>query len=554
MSLAINYNSSAIRTHQALNVADRELAKVFERLSTGVRLNRSSDDPSALVLANNLRYQLNGLNQASQNSEEGISIIQTADGALDETSSLLNRMRSLAIQAANESVNSPDQLTAMQNELDAAVTSITRIATDTRFGSRALLDGTLGGNTLSTAAQTVLDAVNYNASQMPGGVKAGSTLSVIMPPAGLTLDKAKTAVVLSTSGSAPATPPALTDPIAGLYQGNAAFASPTQLNTLPATLTLAGPLGTQSIQINATTTVSDVLAQINSNGATYGLQAAYNTTTGAFTIESTRYGSGSLNVSSTAMNGTVGLFDDATTAAANSFTTDGTNHQIQLSYTDLAGTSRTVTLDQQATTDQGLSFTNLTGGPEAAPPFTAFEPGALTVTIKDTSDKVVGAPTVVPYSTSYAATRISSTKIHTGALSNQEATIEIPDMRASALGFSANLVGQGMPTLQSLSNGQALINGKAEDALKVIDAAISEVAARRGALGAVQSNALEPTLSSLQVSIQNLTSSESQLRDTDFALESANYARQNILYQAATAMLSQANQVPQTVLQLLKNG
>ena len=247
MSLAINYNSSAIRTHQALNVADRELSKVFERLSTGVRLNRSSDDPSALVLANNLRYQLNGLDQASQNSEEGISIIQTADGALDETTSLLNRMRSLAIQAANDSVNSQAQLVALQNELDAAVTSITRIATDTRFGSRALLDGTLGGNTLSTAAQTVIEGVNYNASLMPGGVKPGSTLSVIMPPGGLTLDKAKTAVVLSTSASAPATPPALTDPIAGLYQGNAAFASPTQLNTLPATLTLAGPLGTQNI-------------------------------------------------------------------------------------------------------------------------------------------------------------------------------------------------------------------------------------------------------------------------------------------------------------------
>jgi flagellin len=554
MSLTINYNASAIQAHQALTAADRALSQSLQRLSTGVRLNSSQDDPSALVLANNLRYQLSGLNQASQNSEEGISIIQTADGALDETSSLLNQIRSLAVQAANTAVNNPDQLVAMQSQLDAAIASITRIATDTQFGSQTLLDGSLGGNTLSTAAQPVINGITYNASLTPGGIQPGSNLSVVMPPGGLTLNKAKNSVILSTSGSSPATPPTLNTPIAGLYQGNSAFASPTQLTTVPATLTLNGPLGTQNIAINASTTVSDVLAQINSNGATYGLQAAFDATTGAFTVESTRYGSGTLSVSSTAMNGTVGLFDDDTTSSGNSFTSDGNNNQVQLAYTDQTGTTRTVTLDQQVTADNGLTFSNLGGGPESAPPYTAYGPGAFSVSFKDTSNKVVGAPTVVPFSTAYSAARISSTKIHTGGLSNQDVTIDIPDMRASALGFSANMVSNGLPTLQSLTNGQALINGKAEDALKVIDAAISEVSTRRGALGAVQSNALEPTLSSIQVAVQNLTSSESQLRDTDFAQESANYAKQNILYQAATAMLSQANQVPQTVLQLLKGN
>ena len=211
-----------------------------------------------------------------------------------------------------------------------------------------------------------------------------------------------------------------------------------------------------------------------------------------------------------------------------------------------------LTLDQQVTSGNGLAFTNLAGGPEAAAPFTAFGPGAFSVTFKDLSNKVVGASSVIPYSVSYSATRDSSTQIHTGALANQQVAIDIPDMRASALGYSAGLVTTGLATLQSLTNGKALSTGRAQDALKVIDAAINEVAATRGHLGAIQSNSIETTLDSLRLAIENLTGSESQLRDTDFALESANFSKQNILQQAATAMLAQANQVPQTVLKLLQ--
>lgn len=551
MGLGVNYNSTAVRTHQALTVADRDLSKVIERLSTGLRINRSSDDPSSLVLANNLRYQLSGLAQATQNAEEGVNLLQTADGALDEDSTLLNKMRSLALSAANEGANSPSQLASLQDELDAAISSINRIATDTRFGSLTLLNGSLGGNQLSTAAKPYVDNISFDASQLPGGIQKGTPLNVIMPPAGLALDKAKNVVVLSTLNT-PATPPTLTTPIAGLFQGDSAFAGVTQLNTVPATLTLTGPTGTQNLAITAATTVGDVLAQINANGSTYGMQAAFDATTGAFTIESTRFGSGNLTISSTAMNGTVGLFDSDTTVAANTYSTDGTNHQVQFNYVDLAGTTRTLTLDQQVTSGNGLSFTNLAGGPEAAPPYTAFAPGAFTVTFKDLSNKVVGAGSTIPYSTSYSATRDSTTHIQTGGLTNQQVAIDMPDMRASALGYSANLAATGLSTLQSLTNGKALSNGRAQDALKIIDAAINEVASTRGSLGAIQSNAIETTLNSLQVSIENLTSSESQLRDTDFAQESANFAKQNVLYQAATAMLAQANQIPQTVLKLLQ--
>jgi flagellin len=553
MSIGVNFNSASVRTTQNLRVADRELSKVFERMSTGVRLNRSSDDPSSLVLANNLRYQLRGLQQASSNSEEGVNLLQTAEGALDGVSALLNRMRELAISAANEGVNSSSQLVGMQDELNAAIDSVNRVANDTRFGSIPLLNGALGGNSLSASARPYIKEVAFDASLLPGGVKAGSQIGVDVPLAGLSLDKSKNVVVLSTTSPA-LTPATLTTPIANLYQGDAAFGSPVQLTTVPATVSLTGASGTQTLALTNNTTIGDVLAQINSNGAINGLQASFDSTTGAFTVESTRFGAGNLSLGGTAMNGTTGLFVSDTTSAVNTYSTAGTNNQISINYTDLAGTFRAITLDQQSTSGTGLTFSNLAGGPEAAPPFTAYDIGAFSVTFKDLSDAVVGAPSTIPYDATYAATRQSATTIHTGALSNQQVAVDIPDVRASALGYSAGLVTRGLPTLQSLANSRALENGNAQEALQVIDASIDEISRTRGALGAVQSNSIETTIASLQVSIENLTSSESQLRDTDFAAESANFARQNILYQAATAMLAQANQVPQTVLKLLQNG
>ncbi len=225
---------------------------------------------------------------------------------------------------------------------------------------------------------------------------------------------------------------------------------------------------------------------------------------------------------------------------------------MQLAYTDAAGTARTVTLTQDGASPGGMTFTNLAGGPEAAPPYTAFAPGAFSWTARDTSGGAVGSVTAVPAG-SYGATRTGTTFIQTGALANQTTTIDIPDMRAAALGHTAGLAGSNLGSLQDLTTGQTLLTGDATKALTVIDAAISEVSSARGKLGAVQSNGLESTLSTLQNSITNLTSAESNLRDVDFAAESANYARNNIIYQAATAMLAQANQIPQTVLKML-NG
>lgn len=549
MSLGVNFNIAAVRTHQNLVSADRVLSRVFDRLSTGVRLRSAADDPSSLVLANTLRYQIRGLTQATQNAEEGVNMLQTADASLDEVANLLNRMRQLAVSAGNEAVQDPSSLQALQDELDQAVTSVTRIATNTRYGSIPLLNGAVSGNQLSTTAQDRFTAVDFDGAYLPGGIQAKSALNIVMPPLGVNLDRDTVGVDLSAVAGvmSPAGGPDSGTLIADLFQDP--LGSNEQLSTVPSTVTIATAKGSKDFTITASTTIADFVSQINANSSLLGVQADYSA--GHLRVESTAYGAGGLTISGTQMGATqAGLLDSDVTTATNDFATPGTNKQIQLNYKDASGISRLITLDQDPAGD-GLTFTNLNGGPETMPPFTAYAPKAFSVKVKDTSGGIPGSTVAVPFDTTYSASRVSTIRIQVGAESGQSVDVDLPDSRASALGWSAGLVAQGFGTLQSLSNGAVLKTGNAQAALKVIDAAVDEIATARGRLGAIQSNAIESTLNALRVTAENLTASESRLRDTDFALESANFAKQNMLYQAATSMLAQANQVPQTVLRLL---
>lgn len=544
MSLRINFNLAAVFAHQNLRSVDRLLSQSLDRMSSGVRISRAGDDPAALVLANNLRHHLTGVQQAAQNSEEGVTMVQTAEGAMDEISGLLTRMRTLALNAANDGAHDPTSLAALQAELDQAIGSITRIATDTRFGNLPLLQGRLSDNTINVIDRPVLQAVTHDLTNLPGGIAAGSALSTTLA-APVTMTRSNVSVTLT----------GLTSPLPGttVLQGLAQNA--TTLDAVDNTsFTVTGPLGNRTFTIPTGATIDDVVSQVNAYTAHTGARAAYDANTGALTVESTTFGNGPLGITSTDMTTGalgIGLFDSDTTTVANTFVTAATNQTVQFSYTDAGGTARTLTLTQDPTSPGGRTFTNLAGGPEAVAPFTAFEPGAFSVTFQDTSGGAIGSTLTVAAGT-YGAVRQSTTFIQTGALANQTTLLDIPDMRAGALGHSAGLAIDGFASLQDLITQSALTTGETTNALLVIDAAINEVAGTRGDAGAIQANALEASLNSLRVSFENLTGAESSLRDTDFAAESAAYARHNIIYQAATAMLAQANQMPQTILQMLK--
>ena len=510
-------------------------------------IHTAGDNPAGMAITNGMQTILGGLNQATQNNQNGINLIQTADGAMDQISSTLLSMRTMAVNAANAGVQNPQSLNALQNELDDALTSITTIATNTSFNGQPLLQGALDDDQIAPASKSVLAGVTQDATALPGGISVGSAVTATAA-APLTLARSTVAVTLAGASI----PLPGTTPLQGLNQNGTALTA-----SAGSTFTVTGPDGSQAFTLYPTTTINDVVADINAYTATTGARAAYDPASGALTIESTRFGASPLSVVSQDMSGTganVGLFaSDTTGVTPNAFATAATNQTMNLSYTDASNTVRTVTLTQDPTSPGGLTFTNTAGGPELVPPYSAFDPGAFQVTVKDTSGGGPGSTVGIPAG-SYTATRHSNAFIQTGGEANQVSPLDIPDLRAAALGHTANLSASNLASLQDLNTTQALVNGNAQQALTLIDAAINEVSLTRGRLGSLQSAGLQVALNELQTSTTNLTTAQSHIRDTDMATATAAYARENIIYQSATAMLAQANQVPQTVLNLLKGS
>jgi flagellin len=619
-----------------------------------------------------MRHHLAGVEQATKNSEEGVTMVQTAEGAMDEISQLLIRMRTLAVQAANDGIQDPASLQALQNDLNEAVGSITRIATHSTFGSLQLLQGGLSNNTVSTTSLSTVNAITHDMTLLPGGIQNNSTLTTVVA-APMTLDHSRINVTLTGLVS----PLPGTTSVLGLNQNGTALD-----DVAGKTMTFTGPLGSRTFTLNATTTINDVVSQVNAFTNQTGVRAAYDPNTGALSLESTSFGNSTLSVVSDdmtagvstiglldsnttvantssnvtltglvsplpgttalenlAQNGTtldavtgktitltgplgsntitmapgatiddlvtqinglttqnginasynpntgallvastipgnstfsilsddmttalsgVGLLDSDTTSAvnatvttANSLVTPAVNQTVQLDYVDAAGATRSLTLTQDPASANGLTFTNRAGGPELVPPYTSFVPGAFSVTFVDTSNGTF-ASTIAVATGNYTATRLSSTFIQTGAQANQTTILDIPDMRAGALGHTANMAASGLASIADLTTTNVFTSGNATNAIIMLDAAIQEVTEARGRAGAIQANALESSISNLRVSFENLTNAESRLRDTDFAAESAAYAKYNIIYQSATAMLAQANQIPQTLLQMLR--
>lgn len=519
MSIRINYNPMSVLTHANLARTDRLMAGVLDRLSSGERLRRSADDPASMVVANAVRFQRVGVDRAQANAEEGVTMLQTAEGGMDQISQILQRVRTLVVAGLSDATGDPAQLAALQADIDAAIGSVTTVATSTTYGGNNLLDGSLRDTTLSDEAKELYRRLSPDWRMLPGGMRDAAAISIQPASGALAKPYTTQAFGAGTPGTAVATATA-------------------------GTLALTGPNGSMTISIAAGASIDTVAAAINAAASVTGVAAAYDQATGLLKVESANYGASTLSVVSAGLGGLLG---GAVVPAV--------NRTIDVTYVDGAGFSRTATLTQDPSSADGLTFTNLGGGPEAAPPYTAFAPGAFSLVVRDTSGGAVGS-TVTPAAAAVAATRVGTTGFQLGALASQRVIVEIPDLRAAALGSGAGLAASGFASLESLRSrtgyAGALPAGDADEALRVIDAALVEVNRARGAAGALQGNTVERVKEALGVSSVNLREFESILRDVDMARESAEYARVQVMVQAATAMLAQANQVPQTVLQLLR--
>ncbi|MGG3941585.1 flagellin [Peribacillus psychrosaccharolyticus] len=397
--MIINHNIAALNTHRQLSSATNAQSKSMEKLASGMRINKAGDDAAGLAISEKMRGQIRGLDQASKNSQDAISLISTAEGALNETTDILQRMRELATQASTDTNTTTDR-GEIQKEMDSLTSEINRIGNTTEFNTQKLLNGEKDSATAAVAGKSTLT--------LTAGVAAN--------------DKVTIDGVELTFGAA------------------------------AASATLAGD------------------ALVTLIGANTELNDKYTVTNAAGVLSITQKAG---SESSTAPTSSLGTVATAATDVGNA-----------------AGA--------------GLQF-------------------------------------------------------QIGANENQSLTLEIADMRASALkltgtgaGFTAGTNVSNGTDSAGVESGLDVSNAKdASAAITKIQSAIDTVSAERSKLGANQ-NRLEHTINNLGTSSENLTAAESRIRDVDMAKEMMNQTKNSILSQAAQAMLAQANQQPQGVLQLLR--
>lgn len=558
--MVVQHNLNAINANNKMNINVSGTKKATEKLSSGYQINRAGDNAAGLAISEKMRSQIRGLSQATKNANDGISLIQTAEGGLNETHSILQRMRELAVQSANGTYQDDTDREAIQLEVDALKSEIDRIASSTEYNGMKLLDGSLGGTTTGTtdfgarygvliSANTVVDGANNKLKENLSLEGATLTSSVN----GVTVTLADTAS--GVGGENAQWDAAGTTLTINLKAGQSY--SQSQINDLikNATMAKADAAGTPQAS-----TPADVELKLKSGVFTFQKAETFKTSAGvratsddtdlveylingtdqndgyADTIKftSNNYGEDTRKLK-IATDVAAGKEWVATTTANNEGTgiKDGefTLHLATgVEYTEediqnllkQAGLDYTVTLTDSKTPDGDKSFYAQKVVAEADA--TAIEIDKTTAGAGLGSDKLTGTGKGLTF------------QIGANGVEDQRVTLSVGDMSSTSIG-----VGGADVSTQDAAN----------KAIDMVDAAVKTVSMQRAGLGALQ-NRLEYTVNNLTTTNENLTAAESQIRDTDMATEMINYTKNNILQQASQAMLAQANQQPQAILQLLQ--
>ncbi|HTQ36804.1 MAG TPA: flagellin [Steroidobacteraceae bacterium] len=497
MSLVINTNIMSLNAQRNLAASGSDLATSLQRLSSGLRINSAKDDAAGLAISTRMTTQINGLDQAVRNANDGISLAQTTEGALEEMTNNLQRIRELAVQSANAS-NSDSDRAALDQEVQQRIAEINRSANQTSFNGRKVLDGSFGSATFQI------------------GANVGETI-------GITLDNTTSMQTAAIGKIATATSYDISDLFSGGNTGvSGAFTvGGTSGATDTVTLTVGG-VGITTAALGAGATSSAVAGAIDTAIATTAVQTALATA--------------GITVTGTAAAGTL-EFSKAGAAADVTFTGTG---GLATTPGSFANTSFVGTHAAGATSlTLGAGQFNIAVGSDAAVDVTGtFASGADLATAISTQTGVAA---------SYNNGVLS---LASGSNITLGGTLYSATSGAGKLDFNTTLA-KTTTTGPALSSMNVLTADGANETLLSVDNALTSVSNLRSTLGAVQ-NRFQSTINSLQAVSENLTSSRSRILDTDFAAETANLTRAQILQQAGTAMVAQANSIPQNVLSLLK--
>lgn len=470
----ITSNIPAVIAQRHLRLSQRDLGVSLERLSSGLQINRGSDDPAGLIVSERLRAEIKGLTQAIKNSDRAINVIATTEGALNEVNALLKDIQALIVEAANTGAFSPEETDANQLQIDSAIESIGRIANVTTFAGRKLLDGSLdyitsGINTTLLADVSVLGAKFGSRDFIPVNVRVSQSAQMAQ---------------LAFNGTIP-----LTSAVSINLQGPEGIV-PLSFPASATTNSMVGMINAQTDATGVTAIAAGTAVLFQSGG--YGSQE--------FVRVETLHGSAPFQVTDRLDGGiknrAIGV--DAL-GTINGYSTIGDGLELGLNSFLL---DLDVTLDE--TFGVGSTTFSITGGGSL------FQLGP---------------------------------RVNT----NQQENIGVKAMHPNQLGN--RLAG----FLSELGSGQrlALREGEFQNASDVINIVIDQVTTLRGRLGAFERNTLQTNINQLQITIENLTSSESVIRDTDFATETTELTRAQILVQAGTSVLAIANAQQQNVLSLL---
>ncbi len=487
--MVVQHNLTAMNSNRMLGITTKSQAKSTEKLSSGYKINRAADDAAGLSISEKMRKQIRGLTQASSNAQDGISAVQTAEGALNEVQDMLQRMNELAVKAAN-GTQSEDDRSYIQNEIDQLTTEIDRVAETTKFNETYLLKG---------------DQDNEKAYTYSYATATGKAATATMSTTASTKGSKITTMTFKTTASADEQ-----NEVAKLIrdQGiNVQYSSKDSATT-------GKVVNSATVSLNGT----DKYTVTNTTGNDYSIKDAKGNEIATFTLE----------------NANLGEKDkaDAITPGTETFTaskaTAGYKDGDTVKYYDKDGNG----IPENALSKYFSSTTNAAG--------------IVSSTVKADAPLVYDAlgnkidAAVADISAKQDLTGALTLTLHVGAdaTSNNQISVNLDAMSAKGLGVNGLKV-----------DGTDDTNAKGS--IETIKEAIQKVSTQRSALGAVQ-NRLEHTISNLDNVVENTTSAESQIRDTDMATEMVKYSNNNILAQAGQAMLAQSNQSNQGVLSLLQ--
>ena len=487
--MVVQHNLTAMNSNRMLGITTKSQAKSTEKLSSGYKINRAADDAAGLSISEKMRKQIRGLTQASSNAQDGISAVQTAEGALNEVQDMLQRMNELAVKAAN-GTQSEDDRSYIQNEIDQLTTEIDRVAETTKFNETYLLKG---------------DQDNEKAYTYSYATATGKAATATMSTTASTKGSKITTMTFNTTASADEQ-----NEVAKLIrdQGiNVQYSSKDSATT-------GKVVNSATVSLNGT----DKYTVTNTKDNDYSIKDAKGNVIATFTLE----------------NANLGEKDkaDAITPGTETFTaskaTAGYKDGDTVKYYDKDGNG----IPENALSKYFSSTTNAAG--------------TVSSTVKADAPLVYDAlgnkidAAVADISAKQDLTGALTLTLHVGAdaTSNNQISVNLDAMSAKGLGVNGLKV-----------DGTDDTNAKGS--IETIKEAIQKVSTQRSALGAVQ-NRLEHTISNLDNVVENTTSAESQIRDTDMATEMVKYSNNNILAQAGQAMLAQSNQSNQGVLSLLQ--